>query len=117
MGKMRDQWKKAKDSMSAGTVSALPKGDFGPQLDTFEDTCNKLAKTLADAETALEDWEKQYKWLNGPVFSAYIQHVPNGEKKAHEEIANLLRLIRGYGTKVHTEWTKVKAGKIGTYKF
>ncbi len=117
MGKMREQWKKAKGSMSAGTVAALPKGDFGPQLDTFEETCNKLAKSLADAETALEEWEKQYKFLNGPMFSAYIEHVPNGEKTAHAEIANLLRLIRGYGAKVHTEWVKVKGAKIGAYKF
>lgn len=117
MGKMRDQWKKAKGDMTPATVAALPKGDFGPQLDNYEETCLKLAKMLGEAATLLDDWDKQYKWLQGPVFSAYIKHVPGSEKKAHEEIADMLRLIRVYGAKVHGEWAKVKDAKINTYKF
>ena len=117
MGKIRDKWKSAKAAMSSETVAKLPKMDFGPQLDTYEELSAKLATQLEEMDKSLTEWHRQFTFLQGTVFPQYIKEISGKEAKAHDLIADMLRLIRGQGVSVHTEWKKVKEAKIGTLKF
>ena len=117
MGKIHAKWKEAKGAMSKETVEALPKADFGGQLDAYEALSEKIQKNATQLATDLEEWYKTYVFVQQTTFPAYIKKVGPKEKAAHDIIADMLRLIRGVGAKTHGEWDKLKSARIGTLKF
>ena len=116
MGKIRDKWKAVKGALPKDKEAKLPKGDFGPALDTFEDLSNKIARDLAATLKDLEQWEMQWKFLHQDMLPGLINPLPK-EKDYQAGLADVMRLLRGYGAKTHGEWKKVLGAKIGTYKF
>jgi hypothetical protein len=118
VGKIRDTWRKAKDRLTSQQAQALPKEDLGPKCDTFETLCDDLAAKLTPLAAKLAEWDKAWVELNNLAgkygAEAAKAKLPN---EVQSGVADVLRLIRGYGKKVHTPWSAVKDADIKKYRF